>query len=111
MRTLSAIAFRVGALLLALAAAGSANTFFVTTNTDDSTPGSGSLRDAITPANAGATNPRVINFSIPGGGVQTSTRASALPAIARVMTLDGTMQPGYAGAPLIVIDGNHLDAN
>jgi RHS repeat-associated protein len=83
-----------------------AATFIVTNNADT---GTGTLRQAITDANADATSPRAINFNIPGAGVQTITLVSALPAIARAATIDGTTQPGYAGTPLIVLDGNFGD--
>jgi RHS repeat-associated protein len=84
-------------------------TFTVTSNADS---GAGSLREAIGLANADATTPRVIDFNIPGGGVQTITLSSALPEIGNAITIDGTTQPGYAGSPLIVIDGGGtVDAN
>src|SRR4029077_18301868 len=53
-------------------------------------------------ANPGAD---VIVFAIPGTGVQTISPASALPEITDPVTIDGTTQPGYAGAPLIELDG------
>src|SRR5882672_2640264 len=96
--------FRAGLLAAALVhlpAYGATNT--VTTTSDS---GAGSLRAAIGLANADATTPRVINFNIPGGGVQTITLASALPAVAKATTINATTQPGYAGSPLIVLDGN-----
>src|SRR4051812_28454513 len=108
MRTFFERSIRVPALLLAMASAGHAATFTVTSTADDAaSPPAGSLREAIGLANADATTPRVINFNIAGGGVQTIALAAALPTIANVMTIDGTTQggPGYAGAPLIVIDG------
>ena len=80
---------------------------FTVTNTSDADPGS--LRQAISAANADATTPRLIDFAIPGTGVQTITLASALPQITRVMTIDGTTQPGYGGNPLVTIDGNSGD--
>ena len=47
-----------------------------------------------------------ISFSI-GTGLQTITLAagSGLPAIMDPLILDATTQPGYAGTPLIQIDG------
>ncbi|MDQ2786607.1 MAG: right-handed parallel beta-helix repeat-containing protein [Chloroflexota bacterium] len=78
-----------------------AATLFTVSTTSDS--GVGSLRDAIIHANAnpGAT----IAFAIPNAGVQTITLAAALPNIAANVTIDGTTQLGYSGAPLIAIDG------
>ena len=61
------------------------------TNTADSGPGS--LRAAITYANA---NPGAdtITFDIPGTGVQTIAPQSPLPAITASVTIDGYSQPG-----------------
>jgi hypothetical protein len=84
-----------------------AATFTVTNTADTTDPGT--LRNAITQANADPTTPRLIDFNVPGGGVQTITLGSALPAITKFMTVDATTQPGYAGTPLIVIDGNAGD--
>ena len=36
--------------------------------------------------------------------------ASALPSITEAVTIDGTSQPGYAGTPLIVVDGSGAGA-
>ena len=62
-----------------------------------------SLREAIAASNntAGADT---IAFSI-GSGVQTITLSSLLPSITSQVTIDGTTQGGYSGAPLIVITG------
>jgi hypothetical protein len=77
------------------------NTYSVT-NTNDS--GAGSLRQAITDANA---NPGAdsISFSIAGSGVQTINLTSALPTITGALTIDGTTQSGYSGTPLIELNG------
>jgi hypothetical protein len=74
------------------------------TNTDDSGPGS--LRQAILDSNAavGATN--TIDFDIPGPGVQTIFPLSDLPAISGPVLIDGFSQPGYAGTPLIELNGD-----
>jgi hypothetical protein len=47
----------------------------------------------------------VIEFDIGGGGPETITLASALPTITDAVTIDGTSQDGFAGVPLIDIDG------
>lgn len=69
---------------------------FVVTNTDDT--GAGSLRQAMTDANAQANAPVAVNdvirFNIPGAGVRTITPASSLPIISDPVTLDGYTQPG-----------------
>jgi titin len=71
------------------------------TNTNDSGPGS--LRQAIVDANA---QPGLdfISFSI-GSGPQTISLQSGLPAISDPAVLDGTTQPGFAGSPIIEING------
>ena len=79
---------------------------FLVSNTVDS--GLGSLRKAIEEVNATpgtASQPDVITFAIPGSGVQTITPSTPLPVITTGAVVDGTTQPGYAGTPLIVIDG------
>jgi hypothetical protein len=72
-------------------------TFTVTTLNDS---GAGSLRAAITDANASG-GPAIIDFAVTG----TITLASALPAITQDVTIDGSSAPGYAGsAPIVGID-------
>ncbi len=74
---------------------------FVVTNTNDS--GAGSLRQAILNANA-ASGPDTITFQI-GSGPRTISLLSELPSIQEEVVLDATTQPGYAGAPLIELNG------
>jgi hypothetical protein len=76
-------------------------TFNVTSTAD---AGAGSLRQAILDANA-AGEASTIEFAIGGGGTQTIQLLSELPAIATQATIDGTTQAGYAGTPLVRIDG------
>lgn len=68
---------------------------YVVTNTNDS--GTGSLRDAITDANA---NPGIdsIVFAIPGTGARVITPLSDLPAITDPLIVSGYTQPGSAPA-------------
>ena len=75
---------------------------FTVTNTNDA--GAGSLRQAILDANAapGADN---IYFNIAGAGVRTIALASALPQLTDQVNLDASTQTGYAGTPLVRIDG------
>ena len=75
---------------------------FTVTNTNDA--GAGSLRAAITSAN-GAVGADIINFNIAGVGVHTINLASALPNITDRVTINGTTQPGFAGTPLIELNG------
>ncbi len=65
-----------------------------------------SLRAAIQTANASESITDLIKFNIPGGGVQTISPSSALPAITGNVNIDGTTQPGYAGSPVIELRGD-----
>ena len=70
--------------------------------------GAGSLRQAIIDANAHPNDagvPDLITFNIPGDAPHTIAPATALPAITDPVTIDGTTEPGFAGTPLIVLDG------
>jgi hypothetical protein len=77
---------------------------FVVTNTNDG--GAGSLRQAILDSN-GTAGTNTIDFNIPGAGVQVIQPLSELPTITNPVVLDGTSQPGYAGSPLIELDGSN----
>src|SRR6266700_6094899 len=59
-----------------------------------------SIRKAIKAANAGDT----ISFNIPGAGVHTINATNGF-SITKAFTIDGTTQPGFAGAPLIELNG------
>jgi hypothetical protein len=75
---------------------------FVVSNTKDT--GAGSLRKAITDANA---NPGadIITFSI-GSGAQAIAPLTPFPIITDPVTIDGTTQPGYSGSPIIELNGS-----
>ena len=75
---------------------------FVVTNNNNHGPGS--LRDAILNANA-TIGKDTITFNIPGSGVKVIQLSAALPEITDPVVIDGTTQPGYAGSPLIELDG------
>ena len=78
--------------------------FSVTTTADS---GPGSLRQAILDSNAATTgSTNIIDFDIPGQGVQTIAPASPLPAITNPVLIDGFSQPGYDGTPLIELSGS-----
>jgi titin len=77
---------------------------FEVTNARDS--GHGSLRDAILRANA-TRGHGVIDFRI-GTGPQTIAPRSQLPAISSGVVIDGTTQPGFAGVPLLKLDGSRV---
>lgn len=94
--------FPIAIALLVASHASLGATFTVTTTADS---GAGSLRQAILGANADNTTPRVIDFNIAG----TITLLTALPEVAKFTTIDATTAPGYAGAPVVTIDGNSGD--
>ncbi len=82
----------------------------VTSKLDDGS--TGSLRWAITQANADTGPLSIIDFDIAASGVQTIQVGSSvayagqpLPALTKPVVIDGTSEPGYAGSPLIVLDG------
>jgi hypothetical protein len=78
---------------------------FPVTNTNDT--GAGSLRQAITEANA---NPGAdtISFDIAGAGVHTISPASALPTITDPVIIDGYTQPGASENTLAESDDANL---
>jgi CSLREA domain-containing protein len=80
---------------------------FQVTNTNDS--GDGSLRQAILNAIASLA-PDAITFAIPGAGPHTIALASELPSITDPVSIDGTTQPGYAGTPVIELNGTGAGA-
>ena len=73
-----------------------------------------SLREAINVANVNG-DTTTINFAI-GSGQQTISPTSPLPEITSPVILDATTQPGFAGTPIIELDGtnarrSHYDWN
>jgi titin len=77
-------------------------------NTNDS--GEGSLRQAILDANAHLGSDTII-FDLPGSGAHTIRPNTPLPSITDTVVLDGTFQPGYAGSPLVELDGSLAGPN
>jgi hypothetical protein len=76
---------------------------FVVSNTHDS--GAGSFRQAIMDAN-GHAGPDDIRFAItPAASSYTIALQTSLPGITDPVDVDGTSQSGYAGTPIIEIDG------
>jgi len=80
---------------------------FTVGSTNNSGPGS--LRQAILDANA-SSGLGIIEFNIPGSSGLTISLNSALPAIAGKITIDGTTQPGFAGTPIIELNGTSAGA-
>lgn len=97
----------VCALLLGLPRPVRAVTFLVTTTADS---GAGSLRQAIFDANSSA-GADTIEFNITGSAPYIINVASALPDITDPVTIDGATQPGYAGTPIVVLNGTNAGAN
>ncbi len=77
-------------------------TVFTVTNVNNS--GDGSVRDAITQANA-SPGLDIIDFDIPGSGVHAIIPTFFLPPVTDPLEIHGETQPGYAGTPLIELDG------
>ena len=75
---------------------------YVVINTNDS--GAGSLRAALINANLNA-SADTITFNIPGAGVRTITPLTPLPSVVFPVVINATTQPGYAGTPLIELNG------
>jgi len=110
----------LGAALLPLpdASAAPSATFVVTSDGDEgdrnagdgqcaSTAGPCTLRAAIEEAER-SEGADVVEFRM-GSGIRTIRPKTPLPIMASPITLDGTTQPGYAGAPLIELDGSLLE--
>src|SRR5262249_4610545 len=76
---------------------------FTVTNTADSGPGS--LRRAIFDADA-TSGPVTIAFDLPATGAATIAPIAPLPPITNSVLIDGFSQPGYAGTPLVELNGS-----
>lgn len=100
------LALLAGSLLLGVRPAHAAD--FGVTNTNDGGPGT--LRQAILDANA-RDGADTIAFDIAGPGAKTVAPSSPLPRITSPLTVDATTQPGYAGKPLVVLDGASAGAH
>lgn len=78
---------------------------FTVTNTNDDGPGS--LRQALLDSNQILEHePNLIQFSIPGPPPHTISPASGLPKIKTPVIIDGATQPGFAGRPVIELEGS-----
>jgi hypothetical protein len=76
---------------------------YMVTSTGDS--GAGTLRQAILSANSSA-GADTIKFAI-GSGAKTISPISKLPALTGPTVVDATTQPGFAGKPLIELNGTN----
>ena len=70
---------------------------FVVTNLNDYAPGS--LRSRIVEANTSPSAPHVISFNVPAP--YTISITSAFVAVTNNTRIDGSTQPGFAGAPIV----------
>ena len=62
------------------------------------------LRDAIAAANAAPGRDTIV-FAIGGGGPRVLRVTAPLPAVTSPVRLDATTQPGWAGRPIVALDG------
>lgn len=95
-------------LLAVLPALGIKAATFTVTSTADS--GAGTLRQAILDAEA-SPGPDTIVFNLPGSGPFTIQPLTPLPVITGPLTIDGSTQPGYTGAPRIELRGSSAGVN
>src|SRR5580658_8356842 len=97
--------------LAVLAFAGFASSLCAATFTlsNNNPSGPGSLQQAILDANANP-GPDTIAFNLPAGS-RLIAPTSPLPTITDPVTIDGTTQPGYAGAPLVQVSGASIGSN
>ena len=80
------------------------NATFTVTTTEDTGPGT--LRQAILDSNR-TPGTNTIAFNLEGPVPATISPLSALPTISRAVIIDGTTQPGFAGRPVIGLDGSN----
>jgi parallel beta-helix repeat protein len=81
----------------------------ISDNGDNSNPIAGSFRAAVILANqlTGSSKTAEIDFHIAGGGYQTISLSSPLPTITESTFINGASESGYAGTPLIQLDGSY----
>jgi hypothetical protein len=77
--------------------------YSVTNPGDDGS--SGTLRAIIEQVNSDS-SPDTIDFNLPGTAPFVIQLMSALPQITNSVVIDGTSQPGYAGQPIVELNGN-----
>lgn len=99
------------ALSLLLVRLESKGAILVVSNSNDSVPAiAWSLRQALIDSNV-TNGLDTIIFQIPGGGVHTIMLSSNLPPVIDPVVIDGTSQPGFAGQPLIELNGSGAGPN
>ncbi len=106
-RSLAGLAAAVALTALLLAAPTASAAVFTVRSTGDSLGPCDALctlRSAISGANANPGTDHIF-FDIAPSGVQTIQPGSTLPEITDIVVIDGTTQPGFAGSPIIELDG------
>ena len=111
-RSLVPLVVAAAAVVVPTPAPAVAGTVLTVNSVDDDAGGCGfaqtcTLRGALLQLDSGG--PGVIRFEI-ASGHQTIRPASPLPPVPPAVVLDATTQPGYAGSPLIEIDGTLVAA-
>src|SRR5581483_1427511 len=91
--------------VLGVSGASASSSVFVVSSTADS--GAGSLRQAILGAN-GHPGLDTIAFDIAGSAPFSIQPLSALPMVRDAVVIDATTQPGYAGSPIVRLDGSDV---
>jgi hypothetical protein len=95
------------ALVAGLTGVNSLAATFTVTSTNNT--GAGTLRQAIADLNGTAGSHSVV-FALPGSGPYVINLSSSLPDINNPATIDATTQPGFAGSPIIQLNGqNQVD--
>lgn len=97
----------VAAAVLAFALCSAHGAAFIVTNANDSGPGS--LRSALTNANA-TDGTNTIQFNLSGTGVFVIAPLTSLPALTMPVILDGWSQPGWSNTPLVELNGVSVGA-
>jgi CSLREA domain-containing protein len=107
-RLVAALAVAAGGLVAVGSPALATNSTITVNSAAD--PGDGTcnayectLREAIAKANS-SHGASTIRFAV-GSGPVTISIASNFPTITKQLTIDGTSQPGYAGAPIVQVTG------
>src|SRR5690349_20591573 len=80
---------------------------FVVTNIADAGPGS--FRQALLDNNDTPGQTNEIDFHMPGTGEHSLRPRSPFPQITNPVVIDGTTQPDYRGAPVVVLVGTYAD--
>ncbi|MDQ6809084.1 MAG: hypothetical protein M3Z64_06615 [Verrucomicrobiota bacterium] len=112
MNRIPLIAFALFACIAPLASANPYKTsaVFTVTSTASSRSTPGTLNWAVFQANYYGADVNYIRFNIPKLSPQQEIVLSEQLYIARLMILDATSQPGYAGQPLIHVNANGFDS-